>query len=192
MADNVVYGELVGHRAWRVTVMRHLRFYGYPRDWRSARLRSSFVELNWQPHETMTMDTAFHRGATIYYPLRGDARFCPLDAGYGIHAFKTADELRKEGRSIPSFPQVSIWYVTGTVWMWGRVMEHTRGYRSEFAKIRSINGVTKAMQTNPPPFDLFVEYNELYDISRRLSSRKLISTLQTTYGVTACPFSSSK
>lgn len=55
-----------------------------------------------------------------------------LNAGKGIHAFKSTILACK-------FAGVPEGYVTGSIEMWGEVYEHARGYRSQFAAIRSID-----------------------------------------------------
>jgi hypothetical protein len=61
----------------------------------------------------------------------------------GIHAFKSLDALN-ENYSGPtmalSYAAVkdNIHYIVGQVWMWGKVIEHEFGYRSEFAELKTI------------------------------------------------------
>lgn len=55
-------------------------------------------------------------------------------AGDGVHAFKSLLLLSEYGSGYSWEP-----IVTGTVWLWGEVYEHERGYRASKAAIRSID-----------------------------------------------------
>ncbi len=55
-----------------------------------------------------------------------------VQAGDGIHGFKSIILAAKYAGSEDG-------YVTGTIWMWGEVHEHMRGYRASKASIRSID-----------------------------------------------------
>lgn len=73
-------------------------------------LRSTFVGCSWKYNEPM-------------YGIPGN--------GYGVHAFKTktmAHECYCPGL-----------YVIGQVALWGDVVEHTDGYRAEYAKVLSLD-----------------------------------------------------
>jgi hypothetical protein len=65
------------------------------------------------------------------HPAQGEI----TDHGHGgIWAFKDphkAHAKAKEGL-----------YVTGSVWLWGEVIEHADGYRGEYAAIRSLDAIT--------------------------------------------------
>lgn len=52
--------------------------------------------------------------------------------GSGIYAYKTKRQAM-ENKNI---------YVVGSVWLWGEIVEHERGYRAEFASMRSIDYMT--------------------------------------------------
>jgi hypothetical protein len=52
---------------------------------------------------------------------------------YGIHAYKTREGLMENWILGPSM----VW---GTVYMWGDIVEHETGYRSQYASIRSLSG----------------------------------------------------
>lgn len=52
----------------------------------------------------------------------------------GIHCFKTQSEVLSSGYS-----QGSGTVAVGTIWLWGEIIEHERGYRAQFASIRSLD-----------------------------------------------------
>ena len=63
--------------------------------------------------------------------MLGDA-----NAGDGIHAFKTALDMVGYGNFRSDAGAI---IVTGTVYLWGDVYEHERGYRASMAAVRSID-----------------------------------------------------
>jgi hypothetical protein len=76
--------------------------------------------------------TSMFQSEAIWTPgsiMEGDAA-----GGDGVHAFKSVVLLAQYGSSYSGDV-----VVTGTVWLWGDVYEHTRGYRASKAAIRSID-----------------------------------------------------
>ena len=77
--------------------------------------------------------------------MEGDTRH-----DYGVHAFKEmADTLEYLKIMQYGFYWSSITvgcFVLGTVQLWGEVIEHERGYRASFAKIKSLDAMF-----NPDP-----------------------------------------
>lgn len=69
-------------------------------------------------------------------PVIGD-----VSSGYGVHSFKEATHLIDYAMSVwfLSSPQFASSLVTGTVSMWGEIVEHERGYRAQYAKIISLD-----------------------------------------------------
>ncbi|HYT43125.1 MAG TPA: hypothetical protein VEP90_12340, partial [Methylomirabilota bacterium] len=53
----------------------------------------------------------------------------------GIHAWKTESQVE----TYIDFRNTGASLVIGTIWMWGDIIEHERGYRSSHAKIRSLD-----------------------------------------------------
>lgn len=102
-------GEIVGHRAWRFT---------------NGFLSSAMMmDVVWYPGQTMKDGCPSNNFAAV--SDHGSA---------GIWAFKNIYDLGGEFA-----PKYSPEYVYGTVWMWGTVIEHERGYRSQYASIRSLD-----------------------------------------------------
>lgn len=62
-------------------------------------------------------------------------------AGFGIFAFKEPHRSAEEARRMSS-PGLTIAY--GAVRIWGEVAEHRRGYRAQFARIATVDGVHPA------------------------------------------------
>ncbi|HYT41959.1 MAG TPA: hypothetical protein VEP90_06410 [Methylomirabilota bacterium] len=61
----------------------------------------------------------------------------------GYHAFKTKEGLLKY--YLPTLYGPGTKFIIGTVWMWGEVIEHRFGYRSEYVAIRSLDAYYKAV-----------------------------------------------
>lgn len=69
-------------------------------------------------------------------PVAGDP-----GAGFGIFAFKERFRAVEEARQMAS-PGLAIAY--GSVRIWGEVAEHRRGYRAQFARIATLDGIHPA------------------------------------------------
>jgi hypothetical protein len=65
------------------------------------------------------------------HPARGEITDY---GGGGIWAFK--DPHRAHAKASGGL------YVTGSVWLWGEIIEHADGYRGEYAAIRSLDAIT--------------------------------------------------
>lgn len=96
-----------------------------------------------------------------------DAGSDKLDRGrVGIHAFK--DRRRVEEESRGAARQYAAAIVLGSISMWGTVIEHDAGYRAQFAKVRSLDGIVA-------PVRLF----------ERLREDRLLEQMRALYGVSA-------
>lgn len=77
--------------------------------------------------------------------MEGDTRH-----DYGVHAFKEIADTREYLKILQygfSWANTSTGcFVLGTVQLWGEVVEHERGYRASFAKIKSLDHMI-----NPDP-----------------------------------------
>ena len=62
-------------------------------------------------------------------PASGDVRF------HGIYSFKYVIDSRKQ-YGYPTTPGI---FLFGSVKIWGEIVEHEEGYRSEFARIVSLD-----------------------------------------------------
>lgn len=104
------------------------------RAWRLVRSKGGVLRIapstprsNWDPgvpiHATCT--AAHTREYMIYNPELAKFHRSPEPGcTCGIHAMKDPRRLRRASRSAG---------VVGTIAMWGRVIEHTKGWRAEFA-----------------------------------------------------------
>lgn len=118
--EGIVAGEIVAQRCWKVVFVD-----GEPR------LRSVFQHDIWEPGEAM-----IGRGI-------GDW------SNRGVHAWKMECITQATGYLMEhiiasemnpdTFIMSSACMVTGTVLLWGDVVEHQYGYRAEFAKVRSLD-----------------------------------------------------
>lgn len=80
---------------------------------------------------SITVDCLWLPGAVIEGDVESYAR--------GVHAFKQAKEaIHYSKHHDPSI------IVVGTVKMWGEVVEHARGWRAQYARIRSLDRVNRS------------------------------------------------
>lgn len=129
-------GELIGHRLWWLLPCGHLSSLAHRRVW--------------VPGETVygDVDKAIMHDEWIYYPIWG-----------GVYSFASRSSLSREvddllirlhrfktGQATWMWPSWNPYrecegVVTGTIKMWGEVIECEHGYRAEYAKLTSIIAV---------------------------------------------------
>lgn len=110
-------GEIIGYRAWHLV---------------NGILRSVFVDFSWNPEGVGQAQYDCYD----YWPTKSKNRI-PLERhGVGYHAFKSL----KEVKDTYNYPKDGNPVVLGQVAMWGDVLEHERGWKSEYAKVHSIIG----------------------------------------------------
>jgi hypothetical protein len=114
-------GEIIGRRCWWL-----MKDQSDDPGW----LHSVYMhQIRWSPNE----------------PVDGN-----VSAGLGVHAYKSDDQVDAYQLDImthglfssPSIANLALTntpMVTGTVAMWGEIVEHERGYRAEHAKILSLD-----------------------------------------------------
>jgi hypothetical protein len=108
-------GEIIGWRFWKL---------------RNGILESAFVSYAWRPG-------VFERSS--FMPMKDqNLGYHALGNNFGYHAFKEADQAECEASTyIHWWPSV-----IGCVAMWGEVVEHEHGWRSEYAGVRSLFKIT--------------------------------------------------
>lgn len=110
-------GEILAYRCWR---LQH------------GLLRSVYMQDNWMPNEIMIgrgIDDWSERGVHAWKDLNS-RQFNDYVRGYL--------EIKSDSYLAPRTPNPVV-IVTGSVLLWGDVVEHEHGYRAEFAKINSID-----------------------------------------------------
>lgn len=110
-------GEILAYRCWRLSE-------GY--------LRSVYMRDEWNPSEIMEgrgIDDWSERGIHAWKDLNS-RQFNDYVRGYL--------EVSRDPWRAPRTPN-PVAIVTGSVLLWGDVVEHEHGYRAEFAKINSID-----------------------------------------------------
>lgn len=108
-------GEYVGHRIWSLK--------------EDGLLHSFVINCRWDPKRPV-LDTSYQGQKIADYNM------------VGIWSFKDKDDLYKEyicawGESI--YP-----IIVGTAWLWGTVIEHEKGYRAQYATIKTLDEVIEA------------------------------------------------
>jgi hypothetical protein len=119
---------IVGWRTWLVT-----------REGKGFRLRSIVYDALWFPRDELVASCLGRSGA-LSFPRRRRAEHVPPagDCGCGIYAARKPEEAASylEGRSWGV--ALSVQWVIGTVSLWGRVVECTRGWRASHAYPKAI------------------------------------------------------
>ena len=87
-----------------------------------------FVSYTWRPR-------VFERSSAERYGSE-DRGYHLLSENLGYHAFKDREQAEREA-------SCHGWYlaVIGSVAMWGEIIEHQYGWRSEYAAVRSITRI---------------------------------------------------
>lgn len=132
-------GELIGHRLWWMIVEKD-------KQW----LCSLAHRRLWLPGETIEGD--LEKPVDIFCSIFGgtyafsNRDFIEPELNEWKHSICTWNEQLKLGfiwvTGFHWFPlHESTTLVSGTVKMWGEVVEHERGYRSQFAKLHSLDAI---------------------------------------------------
>ncbi len=155
-------GEIIGHRVWAITNEMALRSICSTKEWRDGFMSTAREPVTQaQMDEIARMDVARVNvmactQAVMFSYLRELIReHGLLKSNYGVHSFKdsaSAIAYAKKWTRCTSCP-----YVIGTVEMWGVVWEHARGYRAQFAKIRSLESVVGRLLVGQPEYELILE-----------------------------------
>ena len=146
-------GEIIGYRAWTLKTDNDSYCYAAGAE---GLLLSMVWQHVWAPRNTESV---------------GDDA---LDVSSGFYAFKTMDAALSEYRMYASCYDDTI--VFGEVYMWGEVIEHERGYRAQYAKIKAITRVVE-------PVDFI--WGRLLRLGRYLMGYKSpIEQIRERYGLT--------
>ena len=113
-APRIRAGEIIGWRAWKLS---------------NGLLHSVFVSYTWRPG-------VFEQSSVARYGSE-DRGYHPLSDNLGYHAFRDKEQAERETSSHGWYPAV-----IGSVAMWGEVIEHEQGWRSEYAAVWSITEIT--------------------------------------------------
>src|SRR5262249_24753475 len=129
--EGIRVGEIIAYRAWRVVESTWMR-----RTWMRRsdnRLHSVFIkDYVWLPDR----------------PASGDVR------EHGIYSFKNVIRSREQ------YGHPLVWrpFLFGSVKIWGDIVEHEAGYRSQFARIVSLDSGY---------LDLLEKFRAIYGINAR-------------------------
>lgn len=131
--DGIVIGETVAWRCWRVT--------------RQTYLASMAMDVIWGSHEPMD-------GKIVYDHGQGDSG--------GVHAFKSqraALSYAGVDANNQNFHHQAI--AVGRVKLFGRIVEHEKGYRAEYARVAEIMDVF-GPHNSPTSAELITTLNRRY------------------------------
>jgi len=113
-------GEILGWRWWYVDGL----------------LKSPFMDCTWFPDESMEGNVSAGFGAFGVYVMK-DRRVAASQADNGLWFSSDGLWVWNNWRRRSSRPHTAY----GSVRLWGEVIEHTAGYRAQFARVASIDGV---------------------------------------------------
>lgn len=136
--------EDAGVRAGEIIAYRAWRLVG-------DELRSMFWPYTWVPKEVNRADDV------------------ASDSPCGFYAFKQLAEARKQYGDVGPVYEPGERTVFGSVKLWGTVIEHSKGYRAEFAKINTLDEVTNGES----PYIFF----------RKWRSRRHLRPVRERYGI---------
>lgn len=153
---------IVGYRTWRLgyefflgvdeLALLAVTSWG---DWSSAVTCQNGADAIWQPGQNTAWCTGQGRTCREREALGDDAKCNQTNlprtrCSCGFYAYKEVSWLRhmNTGQScihthhpiwLPNGAQhMPLCYILGEVWMWGRVVEHERGYRSQYAAVKEL------------------------------------------------------
>jgi hypothetical protein len=141
----IVTGEVVGWRCWVVTRKPSVKSAHIPL------LRSVYIDKTWPVDQPLKSDV----DVTVH---------CPMIRPNGIHAFKSQHKAEEYVEMNLCLSKQSDVFVIGTVDMWGQVIQHAHGWRSEFAQIRSLERMDYG-DKNHRCYPTLDELRELYGVS---------------------------
>lgn len=125
-------GELVAHRAWFFDKeRRRLTSVGYwPLEWHPEEPMAdcTLLEKNpsWVEDDRGCISETNKCGVWSFKSPNGPIHEYLLDSGSGKYALRSASDY-------------DLALILGTCWIWGTVVEHEHGYRSQFGAIRSLD-----------------------------------------------------
>jgi hypothetical protein len=147
------------------------------RDYVTAECRSSMVDGP-EVHDCPTdpRDNVFH----------------PYGSGCGIYAYKTLEDVAWDWplqgiyhrRGILPASVTELFGVWAEVSLWGKVFEHGRGYRAEFARVEALFSIKGAGTLGPDMLEMIADYNGVpvvhLDDSIRLHVNEAVRIRETT------------
>lgn len=127
--DGVIAGEIIGYRCWRIARGDPAALIG--------RLRSVYQTDVWNPGDVLQgreMGDWDQRGIHAWKDS-GSKQYHDYIRGYLNRETDPFYFAINNGDTNHDRPAM----VTGTVFLWGDVVEHERGWRAEFARVRSLD-----------------------------------------------------
>src|SRR6266566_6718192 len=139
MYHNVEIGEIVSYRIWTA-------FRSHPLEW----LCSVYSPYVWQPQINKAELESYNPvvDKIIKWPEQG-----------GFYSFKTI--LQAE---MFFFEQSHFNVLLGSIYNWGDVIEHEKGYRSTHAAIKSLDQIHMGRSNALDPFKVIDMYRKIYKV----------------------------
>jgi hypothetical protein len=148
--DGVVAGEIVGYRCWRIE---------------NGLLRSVYQSDVWRPGEILEgreLGDWDSRGIHAWKD-GGSKHYHDYIRSYLNRESDPITMMMMWGRDTQERAEMRPAMVTGTAFLWGDVVEHERGYRAEYARVRSLDWLY------PDASMMGREQQALEDLRRRYS-----------------------
>jgi len=124
--EGVVAGEIIGYRCWRVE-KGHLRSVYQPDVWKAGEILEGRELGDWDQRGIHAWKDPASKHYHDYIRAYLNDQSDPM---WRVFMFGNSPDRKDDPR--PAM-------VTGTVFLWGDVVEHERGYRAEYARIRSLD-----------------------------------------------------
>lgn len=125
--DSIIAGEIIGYRCWRIE---------------NGLLRSVYQTDFWHPNQILEGRELGDWDSRGIHAWKGAATVEYHDYIRGY--LNSADDSYTQMQNMIMFgrshmPQNKPAMLTGSVFLWGDVVEHERGYRAEYARVRSLD-----------------------------------------------------
>lgn len=148
--DAVIAGEIVGYRCWRI---------------KNNLLRSVYQSDIWRPNQILEgreLGDWDHRGIHAWKDS-GSEEYHNYIRSYLNPAEDHFTRMIIFGRDNPTTKPAIL---TGTVFLWGDVVEHERGYRAEFARVRSLDWLYPDADMMGREQEVLEEFRQRYGVGK--------------------------
>lgn len=149
--DTIIAGEIIGYRCWRIE---------------NNLLRSVYQSDVWQPRQILEgreLGDWDSRGIHAW-KSSGSKEYHDYIRGYLNPETDTWKQAVLYGTSIRIEDKPAM--LTGTVFLWGDVVEHERGYRAEYARVRSLDWLYPDADMMGKEQEVLEEFRQRYGVGK--------------------------